>query len=49
MEDIFTNIYKKKIWGNGSGSGSNISKDTLKYINILEDIIKIIILKVFVM
>ncbi len=40
MEDIFTNIYKKNIWGSGSGSGSNISKDTLKYINILEDIIK---------
>lgn len=40
MEYIFTNIYKKNIWGNGSGSGSNISKDTLKYINILEEIIK---------
>lgn len=39
MENIFTNIYDKKIWGNGSGSGSNVSKDTLKYIQILESII----------
>ena len=39
MENIFTNIYDKKIWGIGSGSGSNVSKDTLKYIQILESII----------
>ena len=39
MENIFTNIYVKNIWGGGSGSGSNVSKDTLKYINLLETII----------
>tara|TARA_Y100001970_G_scaffold187707_1_gene228359 strand:+ start:158 stop:769 length:612 start_codon:yes stop_codon:yes gene_type:complete len=39
MENIFTNIYDKKIWGIGSGSGSNVSKDTLKYIQLLESII----------
>ena len=39
MENIFTNIYDKNIWGNGSGSGSNVSKDTLKYIQLLESII----------
>jgi len=39
MENIFTNIYAKNIWGGGSGSGSNVSKDTLKYIQLLESII----------
>ena len=39
MENIFTDIYTKNIWGGGSGSGSNVSKDTLKYINLLETII----------
>jgi len=39
MENIFINIYDKNIWGKGSGSGSNVSKDTLKYIQLLESII----------
>ena len=30
MEDIFTNIYKKKTWGKGSGTGSKLSNDNLK-------------------
>ena len=39
MENIFSNIYEKKIWGIGSGTGSTISKDIEKYINILESIL----------
>tara|TARA_B100000214_G_scaffold375534_1_gene362417 strand:- start:5868 stop:6473 length:606 start_codon:yes stop_codon:yes gene_type:complete len=40
MEKAFTEIYDKKRWGGGSGSGSKVSPDNLKYIGILEDIIK---------
>ena len=39
MEDIFTNIYKKKTWGKGSGTGSKLSNDNLKYIELLKSII----------
>ena len=35
MEDIFTNIYSKNIWGGGSGGGSKISSHTQKYVDIL--------------
>tara|TARA_B100001094_G_C18184444_1_gene802872 strand:- start:2388 stop:3002 length:615 start_codon:yes stop_codon:yes gene_type:complete len=40
MEEAFTEIYKKNRWGNGSGSGSNMSPDNKKYIEILEGILK---------
>lgn len=47
MEDIFTNIYETKIWGNNrnpnysgsSGSGSSVSFN-VKYIKILKEFIK---------
>ena len=40
MEKAFTEIYDKNRWGDGSGSGSNPTPDNLKYIGILESIIK---------
>lgn len=40
MEEAFTKIYEKNRWGNGSGSGSNMSPDNKKYIEILESILK---------
>ena len=40
MEEAFTEIYDKNRWGDGSGSGSNPTPDNLKYIRILEGIIK---------
>ena len=40
MEEAFTEIYSKNRWGNGSGSGSNMSLDNQKYIEILEGILK---------
>ena len=40
MKDTFTNIYDKKIWGKGSGTGSRMSRNSRKYIDILESIIK---------
>jgi 2-polyprenyl-3-methyl-5-hydroxy-6-metoxy-1,4-benzoquinol methylase len=39
MEAAFTEIYQKNIWG-GSGSGSNMSRNNLKYIDILQGIIQ---------
>jgi len=39
MEKAFTEIYDKNKWGNGSGSGSKMSRNNQKYINILNKII----------
>tara|TARA_B110000967_G_C18773160_1_gene504171 strand:+ start:491 stop:1090 length:600 start_codon:yes stop_codon:yes gene_type:complete len=39
MEEAFTEIYKKNKWGDGSGSGSNMTPDNKKYIETLEGII----------
>ena len=39
MEKAFTEIYKKNKWGNGSGSGSNMTIDNQKYIELLESIL----------
>ena len=36
MTEIFTHVYEKNIWGNGSGAGSSI-KYNKKYIAFLED------------
>ena len=38
MEKAFTNIYAKNKWGNGSGSGSKMSLDNRKYIELLQEI-----------
>lgn len=38
MEQAFTNIYAKNKWGNGSGSGSKMSIDNRKYIELLQEI-----------
>ena len=35
MEEAFTTIYQKNRWGNGSGSGSNMTIDNKKYIELL--------------
>jgi 2-polyprenyl-3-methyl-5-hydroxy-6-metoxy-1,4-benzoquinol methylase len=35
MEEIFTKIYDKKIWGGGSGSGSKMTADNLWFIDLL--------------
>jgi 2-polyprenyl-3-methyl-5-hydroxy-6-metoxy-1,4-benzoquinol methylase len=40
MEEAFTEIYEKNIWGGGSGSGSNMTRNNQKYIDILHGIIK---------
>jgi len=40
MEEAFTEIYKKNKWGDGSGSGSNMTHDNKKYIETLEGILK---------
>ena len=50
MEEIFTEIYDKNKWGGGSGTGSNMSRNNKKYIDILNEIlvIKIIKLNLFV-
>ena len=40
MEEAFTTIYQKNRWGNGSGSGSNMTIDNKKYIELLESILK---------
>ena len=40
MEEAFTEIYQKKRWGNGSGTGSKLSFDNKKYIELLESIIE---------
>lgn len=37
---IFTEIYDKKIWGQGSGTGSRMSRNNKKYIDVLEELIK---------
>jgi len=38
MESSFTEIYDKNKWGNGSGTGSNMSRNNKKYIELLENI-----------
>jgi 2-polyprenyl-3-methyl-5-hydroxy-6-metoxy-1,4-benzoquinol methylase len=40
MEDKFNNIYKKNIWGGGSGTGSKLSHDNKWYLSFIKDIIK---------
>ena len=40
MKSSFTNIYDKNIWGGGSGTGSNISRITRKYIEDLQNLIQ---------
>ncbi len=37
-EESFTKIYKKNIWGSGSGTGSKMSRNNRKYIELLESI-----------
>lgn len=39
MEDKFTKIYDKNIWGGGSGTGSKMSTHNKKYISFLEDVL----------
>ena len=38
MEDRFTKIYDKNRWGGGSGSGSKMSRNQKKYIDMLLEI-----------
>ena len=40
MEEKFSNIYEKNIWGGGSGSGSKLSYDNKSYLKSLDSIIK---------
>tara|TARA_Y100001973_G_C5205724_1_gene341411 strand:+ start:853 stop:1446 length:594 start_codon:yes stop_codon:yes gene_type:complete len=40
MEKKFDNIYKKNIWGGGSGTGSKLSYDNIWYLKSIEEIIK---------
>ena len=39
MEESFTKIYDKKIWGGGSGTGSKMSRNNLKYIDVLQSVL----------
>ena len=39
MEATFTEIYSKNKWGGGSGTGSNMSRNNQKYIDILNNIL----------
>ena len=39
MEKIFTEIYDKNKWGEGSGTGSKMSRNNQKYIDILNEIL----------
>ncbi len=39
MEESFSKIYSKNIWGGGSGTGSKMSRNNQKYIDILQDIL----------
>tara|TARA_R100000963_G_C4617781_1_gene86203 strand:- start:80 stop:682 length:603 start_codon:yes stop_codon:yes gene_type:complete len=39
METAFTEIYAKKRWGEGSGSGSKMTPDNKEYISLLQSII----------
>lgn len=39
MEKAFTEIYDKNVWGDGSGTGSKLSRNNLKYIKMVEAII----------
>ena len=39
MEKIFTEIYDKNKWGGGSGTGSHMSRNNKKYIDILNEIL----------
>ena len=39
MEASFSKIYEKNIWGGGSGTGSKMTRNNLKYIEILQGII----------
>ena len=39
MEKAFTEIYDKNVWGgDGSGTGSKLSRNNLKYIKMVEAI-----------
>jgi len=40
MEETFTKIYDKKIWGGGSGTGSKMSPDNLWFIDLLTYVIE---------
>lgn len=40
MEESFTNIYKKNIWGEGSGTGSKMTRNNQKYIDMLQSVLK---------
>lgn len=39
MEESFTKIYDKKIWGGGSGTGSKMSRNNQKYIDVLQSVL----------
>ena len=39
MEEILKKIYDKNKWGGGSGTGSNMSRNNKKYIDILNEIL----------
>ena len=39
MEEVFTEIYDKNKWGGGSGTGSKMSRNNQKYIDILNEIL----------
>tara|TARA_Y100000817_G_scaffold176436_1_gene137785 strand:- start:1790 stop:2386 length:597 start_codon:yes stop_codon:yes gene_type:complete len=39
MEESFSKIYSKNIWGGGSGSGSKMTRNNKKYIEILQGIL----------
>jgi len=39
-EASFTKIYDKKIWGGGSGTGSKMSRNNKKYIEMIQDILQ---------
>jgi cyclopropane fatty-acyl-phospholipid synthase-like methyltransferase len=40
MEASFTKIYDKNIWGSGSGTGSKMSRNNVKYIDMVQDVLK---------
>ena len=37
--DVFTNIYEKDVWGNGSGPGSKL-ENNLEYVEFINNFIK---------
>ena len=40
MEEAFTTIHTKNIWGGGSGTGSKMSRNNQKYIEKLQEVIQ---------